>query len=142
MPRARTTRLPAIVILAALAISAPLLAQAPPDAGGWQGGGQGGGMRGMGIGIPGGGRGLMGTVTEAASDHYTIKTDQGELYRVFFSVNTRINRARQLSQEYKIDGVPTLVVQGRWKTSPAQAKGEGKVLAVVEYLAAQVRAGH
>ncbi len=43
---------------------------------------------------------------------------------------------------YGVDSVPTLVVQGRWKTSPAQAKGEGKVLAVVEYLAAQVRAGH
>jgi hypothetical protein len=36
------------------------------------------------------GRGLTGTVTEAAADHYTIKTDAGETYTVHFSANTRI----------------------------------------------------
>jgi hypothetical protein len=36
------------------------------------------------------GRGLTGTVTEAAADRYTIKTDAGETYVVHFSVNTRI----------------------------------------------------
>jgi thiol:disulfide interchange protein DsbA len=43
---------------------------------------------------------------------------------------------------YGVDGVPTLAVQGRFLTSPSQAKGADKTLAVVEYLAAQVRAGH
>ncbi len=37
-----------------------------------------------------GGRGATGTVTEAAADHYTIKTDAGETYIVHLSVNTRI----------------------------------------------------
>jgi len=36
------------------------------------------------------GRGLMGTVTEAAADHYTIKTDAGEVYTVHFTPDTRI----------------------------------------------------
>ena len=36
------------------------------------------------------GRGLMGTVTEVAADHYTIKTDAGDMYTVHYSVNTRI----------------------------------------------------
>lgn len=36
------------------------------------------------------GRGLMGTVTEVAADHYTIKTETGETYIVHYSVNTRI----------------------------------------------------
>lgn len=36
------------------------------------------------------GRGLMGTVTEVAADHYTIKTDAGDVYTVHYSVNTRI----------------------------------------------------
>jgi len=36
------------------------------------------------------GRGLLGTVTEVAADHYTIKTDAGEVYIVHFSANTRI----------------------------------------------------
>jgi hypothetical protein len=36
------------------------------------------------------GRGLLGTVSEIAADHYTIKTDAGETYTVHFSANTRI----------------------------------------------------
>jgi hypothetical protein len=32
----------------------------------------------------------MGTVTEVAPDHFTIKTDSGELYTVHYSVNTHI----------------------------------------------------
>jgi hypothetical protein len=36
------------------------------------------------------GRGTVGTITEAAADHYTIKTELGEIYTVHFSVNTRI----------------------------------------------------
>jgi len=50
-----------------------------------RGGGMGGGM-GMGM----MGRGIAGTVTEAAADHYTIKTFQGETYAIHFSANTRI----------------------------------------------------
>jgi preprotein translocase subunit YajC len=56
-----------------------------------QGSGQGQGRRGRGMdGFPGGGRGVLGTVTEVAADHYTIKTDAGETYTVHYSVNTRI----------------------------------------------------
>jgi hypothetical protein len=55
-----------------------------------QRGGRGGyGGMGMGMGM-GGGRGLMGTVTEAGADHYTVKTEAGEIYTVHFSANTRI----------------------------------------------------
>jgi len=36
------------------------------------------------------GRGTMGTVTEVAPDHFKIKTDSGDLYTIFYSVNTRI----------------------------------------------------
>lgn len=39
------------------------------------------------------GRGVMGTVTEIAPDHFTVKTGFGELYTVHYSVNTRIMKA-------------------------------------------------
>lgn len=47
------------------------------------------GMMGMDMGITGG-RGVMGTVTEVAADHYIIKTEDSQTYTVHFSVNTRI----------------------------------------------------
>jgi thiol:disulfide interchange protein DsbA len=59
-----------------------------------------------------------------------------------FGVRTKVQQADALMDAYGVDGVPTLAVQGRFLTSPSQAKGPDKVLAVVEYLAAQVRAGH
>lgn len=44
--------------------------------------------RGMGRGMMG--QGVVGTVTGVASDHYTVKTFQGDTYTVHFSANTRI----------------------------------------------------
>ena len=35
------------------------------------------------------GRGVMGTVTEIAPDHFTVKTESGDLYTIHYSVNTR-----------------------------------------------------
>jgi hypothetical protein len=49
------------------------------------------GGRGGGFGM-GGGSGITGTVARVAADHYIIKTDAGETYTVYFSVNTRILR--------------------------------------------------
>jgi len=49
----------------------------------WGGGGMGGGGGMM-------GRGVMGTVTEIAPDHFMVKTESGDLYTIHYSVNTRI----------------------------------------------------
>ncbi len=49
---------------------------------------RGGGRGGWGSGMMG--RGVLGTVTEVAPDHYTVKTESGDLYTVHYSVNTRI----------------------------------------------------
>ena len=87
-------------IVFSLALAAPAVAQdsssapsnspaGPQGNGGYgqRGGGRGGAGMGMGMAT---GRGVMGTVTEAAADHYMVKTDTGETYTVHFSVNTRI----------------------------------------------------
>jgi preprotein translocase subunit YajC len=36
------------------------------------------------------GRGVVGTVTEVGSDHYTLKTEMGDTYTIHFSANTRV----------------------------------------------------
>ena len=51
-----------------------------------------------------------------------------------FSVATKINQARQLAQAYRLDGVPTLAVNGRYTTSVSQAGGHERTLAVADVL--------
>jgi preprotein translocase subunit YajC len=41
------------------------------------------------------GRGVVGTVTEVGSDHYTLKTEMGDTYTVHFSANTRVIKQPQ-----------------------------------------------
>jgi protein dithiol oxidoreductase (disulfide-forming) len=51
-----------------------------------------------------------------------------------FQVNTKTTRARQLADAYKLDGVPTVGVHGRFFTSPALAGGYDKATAVMDFL--------
>ena len=117
----------------ALTLAAGVLAQAPPappdnqQQTGQQGGrGYGRGM-GMGMGMGMGARGVMGTVTGVAADHYTVKNDQGELWTVHFSANTRImkqpprpaNATPQSGQGQSAQGQPA---QGQ--SGPGQPQGD------------------
>lgn len=67
--------------------------QGPPLNGDGQGGPQLG-ARGFGGFLVGpgmeNGRGISGVVTEVAADHFKVKTDDGQIFTVYFSVNTRI----------------------------------------------------
>lgn len=56
-----------------------------------------------------------------------------------FSVGTRVSRGRTLSNDYKIDGVPSVAVQGRFYTSPQLAGGAERALAVVDALIQRAR---
>lgn len=51
-----------------------------------------------------------------------------------FAVVTKTNRARQASQRYGLTGVPTLVVAGKYRTSPSMAGGNKQALEVVDFL--------
>jgi thiol:disulfide interchange protein DsbA len=56
-----------------------------------------------------------------------------------FSISTRINRARQLSADYKIDGVPTLGVHGRFFTSGSLAGSNDRMVGVADFLIQRAR---
>src|ERR1700689_973087 len=45
--------------------------------------------------IFGRGNGVRGTVTASAANHFTIRTDEGDTYQVFYSPNTRLMKDRQ-----------------------------------------------
>ncbi|MBV8031196.1 MAG: thiol:disulfide interchange protein DsbA/DsbL [Betaproteobacteria bacterium] len=51
-----------------------------------------------------------------------------------FSVDSRLKRAMQLVQTYKVDGVPRFVVAGKWYTGAEWAGGEHKIMPAVDQL--------
>ncbi len=57
-----------------------------------------------------------------------------------FGVQAEVKRAGRLAQLYDIHGVPTLVVDGRYTTSPSAAGGYEETLQVTDFLIQKVRA--
>ena len=51
-----------------------------------------------------------------------------------FSVSTKANRAKQLADAYKIDGVPALGINGRFYTSATLAGSHERAVAVADFL--------
>ena len=61
-----------------------------------------------------------------------------EMYNSF-SVGTKVRKATQLQNLYKVDGVPALGVGGRYYTSGDLAQNMDRALQVVDYLVGQSR---
>lgn len=51
-----------------------------------------------------------------------------------FGVNTKANRAKQLADAYKIDGVPAIGIQGRFYTAASLAGSHEQAVAVASFL--------
>ena len=56
-----------------------------------------------------------------------------------FTVASKVARARQLTQSYKVDSVPRVIVNGKYVTSAEQAGGADKVFPEVDQLVAMAR---
>jgi thiol:disulfide interchange protein DsbA len=56
-----------------------------------------------------------------------------------FGVNTKASRAKQLSEGYKIDGVPAIGVHGRFYTAASLAGTHERALAVADFLIQRAR---
>jgi thiol:disulfide interchange protein DsbA len=64
----------------------------------------------------------------------------GEIYKSF-TVASKFKQARQLADAYRIDGVPTLGIHGRFFTSPSLAGGADQALRVADQLIQRARQG-
>lgn len=61
-----------------------------------------------------------------------------EMYNSF-AVSTKARRAKQLQDQYEVDGVPALGVAGRYYTDATLAGGMDNALRVVDHLVAETR---
>ena len=51
-----------------------------------------------------------------------------------FGVQMKLNRAIDLTRRYGIDGVPTLIIDGRYRTHASLTNGQAGMLKVTDYL--------
>jgi len=56
-----------------------------------------------------------------------------------FAVVSKARAAKQLTESYRIDGVPTIVMQGKYVTSPSIAGSKAKAIVVMDYLEEKIR---
>lgn len=57
-----------------------------------------------------------------------------------FGVQTMVARMKAMTNTYKVEGVPTFFINGKYTTEPHRAGGEEQVLAIIDKLVAQERA--
>ncbi|RMD68426.1 MAG: thiol:disulfide interchange protein DsbA/DsbL, partial [Gammaproteobacteria bacterium] len=51
-----------------------------------------------------------------------------------FYVEAKVRQAREMTRRYGIDGVPSFIVDGKYRTSPRQAGGNLEVFKVIDFL--------
>ena len=51
-----------------------------------------------------------------------------------FGVQMKVNRAQELTKRYQVDGVPTLIIAGRYRTHASLTNGQAGLLKVMDYL--------
>src|ERR1700712_1628344 len=57
-----------------------------------------------------------------------------------FSTQSNLQRDKKLLDAYKIDGVPTIAIQGKYETGPATTNSLPGTIQVMDFIVAQVRA--
>jgi thiol:disulfide interchange protein DsbA len=54
-----------------------------------------------------------------------------------FGVDTRMRQADQLIKDYRVDGTPTIIVNGKYRLDVQSAGGPDQVIALVTWLVAK-----
>jgi thiol:disulfide interchange protein DsbA len=70
-----------------------------------------------------------------AKDNDISPDDYAKAYNSF-TVNSNLQRAEQLTQRYQVQGVPLVVVDGKYSTDVAKAGGPSQLIQIIDDLAA------
>jgi len=73
-------------------------------------------------------------VTRLLATHGIKREDFLRAYNSF-GVRLKLKRAEQAGLKYEIHGVPTIIVDGKYRTSPSRAGGEERMMRVINFLA-------
>lgn len=51
-----------------------------------------------------------------------------------FAVDMKVRRAQEMGKRYGVDGVPSVIVNGKYRTSPSQTGSRDKMIEVIDHL--------
>jgi thiol:disulfide interchange protein DsbA len=54
-----------------------------------------------------------------------------------FAVDSKVQRARQMTQRYGIDGTPSIIINGKYRTGPGMTQSYERLIDVMNFLIAQ-----
>ncbi len=76
------------------------------------------------------------TEAEIAALFGQLGVQQGDFERAWraFGVRTQVNQSVELSRRYRLEGVPTLIVNGRYVTGPGFVPNNGQLLGIINEL--------
>lgn len=66
--------------------------------------------------------------------NYGVSKQQFESTWNSFSVQLKLNQASEIEQRYGLEGVPTIIVNGKWKTGAGYQMAPPDIMKCVEYL--------
>lgn len=69
-------------------------------------------------------------------EHGVSKDDFAKTFRSF-AVETKVNRAKSMVERYGIDGVPAMIVNGKYRFSNGTTGGPANTLKLIDYLVAK-----
>lgn len=75
---------------------------------------------------------------EAWAERYGISARAFAASFNSFYVNTEMQRAEEITQDYQVQGVPFFAVAGQYGTDVGEAGGEKKLFSLIDFLAADV----
>jgi thiol:disulfide interchange protein DsbA len=69
--------------------------------------------------------------------------DGAEFDKTFnsFAVQSKVSRSKDLSQRYGIDGVPAMIIDGKFRVGAGQAGSYKNLVGIAEYVARKLHAG-
>lgn len=78
----------------------------------------------------------LNSVDRIAAVFAEIGVDREQFDSAFnsFAVETKVRRANQLTQRYRVQGTPTVVINGRYVTTGSMAGGNDRMLDVADFL--------
>ncbi|MEX0900770.1 MAG: thiol:disulfide interchange protein DsbA/DsbL [Gammaproteobacteria bacterium] len=81
----------------------------------------------------------VGTLVRIFEEHADISPDAFRAAYSSFGVDRRMRQGDQRVRQFRVSGVPTLIINGKYRTTPGRAKGYRETIQLIDHLIEQER---